>query len=148
MMYIIYLIVNLLAVTSFIAYMTNNFLINIISVAGSFYFSMCATVMAFYFILNKKHYEKIMFLILSIIVLIFSLVAIIKKEVLVNYLGELFLTVSMLAYILSGVIFFYFINIIYRLIFSEQKDHAFIWSTTIVLALVYFICSPTIYFII
>ncbi|SUD98830.1 Uncharacterised protein [Psychrobacter phenylpyruvicus] len=45
----IYLIVNLLAVTLFIAYMTNNFLINIISVAGSFYFSMCATVMAFYF---------------------------------------------------------------------------------------------------
>ncbi|PNK61352.1 hypothetical protein A6J60_011060 [Psychrobacter sp. FDAARGOS_221] len=146
MSYIIFLIVNLLAVALFITYMTNNFLINTISLAGSFYFSMCATLIASYFVLSKKHDKKIIALIASIILFIFSLLAITKKEVMVNYLGEAFLNISMIIYILSGIIFFYLINLIYSFFLTTNKDHAFVWSTTIVIALVYFICSPTIYF--
>lgn len=147
LLYFLFVIINLILTIFFIDKIIDSVLFTTIRMAGSFYFSLFSAFLILYFVFLKRDYKNSVFLFISIIIFMISLTIMIKKSVATDLLGNNFLSISMIFYVISGVLYFYYSSYTYSFFSKFSKDDLFIWTTSLILSLFYFICSPAIYLI-
>lgn len=150
MRYILYftsLFVNLIIAIIVISNIIDKFLFVTVDMAGSFYFSLISILLLFFFIFHERSTKNLVFLVISISILTISLAVLIEKSIVTSILGDGFLKVSMMLYIASGIIYFYYTSYAYRFLTKSNEDNISILSITLLFSFMYFIFSPAIYFI-